>query len=316
MEIQKLNNNNIEEIRSIYNSFVNKATEDYLFEISPLNFDNFKDNFLNGFIKGYYSKDINSNGFLLYSDMLNQAIEITIIHTENTNQSFEIKKALLEKFLFDIKQIFNNKTISYPMLGIQNDFKDEITKLGFTPVSEMIVELNFENLTNDLELTQLAENYKILPWNDVYLQDIVKIIQEEFSKLNDVKFDPRFKTIDGTKSIINEIVKSYYGDFDPRYTSVLFDRDKLAGCCFVNFTTHEIANIPIIALAKEYKNQGLGSRLLQHAINLLKNDITSNKISAKWLNATCDADNLPAVKAYLKTGFKKTAYYTHACKEI
>ena len=45
MEVTRLTSDNIEEIRSLYNSFETRAKEDYLFELPPLDFDSFKDNF-------------------------------------------------------------------------------------------------------------------------------------------------------------------------------------------------------------------------------------------------------------------------------
>ena len=47
MEVTRLTSDNIEEIRSLYNSFETRAKEDYLFELPPLDFDSFKDNFSN-----------------------------------------------------------------------------------------------------------------------------------------------------------------------------------------------------------------------------------------------------------------------------
>jgi len=321
MEVARLTNNNIEEIRNLYNSFLLRAKEDYLFELPPLDFDSFKDNFSNNFIQGYYCKTDTPKAFLLYSDALNQAIEITLIFAVKEQENYIYQKALIEKFSQDMENKFKNKTISYPMLGIQNQFTQDITNLGYKPVGEMIVELDFHHqlskkILENFEQEQKPIGYEITNWKNAYIDEVSTIIHQEFSKLNDAKFDPRFRTFEGTKTIINEITQGLYGEFNPKYTTILLKDNQVAGCCLVNFTTNEIANIPLIALNSNYKKQGLGLFMLKNSANLLKQDIQAKNIQIKVLNATCDTENPPAIKAYRKAGFKEKTFYTHAYKEI
>lgn len=321
MEVARLTDNNIEEIRNLYNSFLLRAKEDYLFELPPLDFVSFKDNFANNFIKGYYCKTDTPKAFLLYSDTLNQAIEITLIYTVDEQENYLYQKALVEKFSQDMEKEFQNKVISYPMLGIQNQFTQDITNLGFKPIGEMVVEFDFSNqlskkILEDFKLENALEHYEITNWKNAYIDEVSAIIHAEFSKLNDAKFDPRFRTLDGTKTIINEIINGFYGEFNPKYTTILLKDKKVAGCCLVNFSTEEIANIPLIALNSNDKNQGLGLFMLKNSASILNQDIQNKTIKAKVLNATCDTENPPAIKSYRKAGFKEKTYYTHAYKEI
>ena len=91
MEISELNSENIEEIRDLYAAFTGKAQEDFLFELPPINFNDFKFNFTNGYIKGYICKTNEPEAFMLYSDSINQAIEITLIYVRDNNESYKIK---------------------------------------------------------------------------------------------------------------------------------------------------------------------------------------------------------------------------------
>ena len=322
MEVQRITTENIEEIRELYAAFTKSASADFLFELPPLDFNNFKANFCDNFLKGYFCKNNdNAEAFLLYTDNLNRAIEITLIYTKDTNDSYKIKTILLEKFLQDIKSNYDNKIISYPMLGIQNDFTQDITNLNFKLVGEMILEFNFFNTISQVVLVKsdiptIKSPYNIDKWQDIYFEDAAFTIKEEFSKLNDAKFDPRFLTIGGSKEILNCIINGYYGNFLPKITTVLKYEHKPIGYCFVNLTNSQIANIPIVVIEKKYQNLGLGGFMVKNSVNLLKNAIINDELDVKVINTTCDTENFPAIKCYRKIGFKEKSYYTHAYQKI
>ena len=321
MEISEINSQNIEEIRDLYAAFTNVAIEDFLFERPPINFNDFKTNFSSGYIKGYMCKTDGPEAFMLYTDSLNQAVEINIIYVRNNDESYKIKTAILEKFLADAKIKYSGKIISYPMLGTQNDFTPDITNLGFKIIGEMILEFNFFNTISQVVLAKasipsLPSPYNIDFWQDIYFDDAAQTIQEEFSKSNDAKFDPRFNSFEGTKNILQCITQNYYGKFLPKITTVLKYEHKPIGYCFVNLTTAEIANIPLIVLDRKHQKQSFGAFMLRNSVNLLKNSITADKLNTKIINVTCDTDNFSAVKSYRKIGFKEKTYYTHAYKAI
>jgi len=318
MEIYKLTKDNLEIIRYLYADFVEYAVSDYFFEAPPLPFDYFKENFSSGFIKGYVLTEEFPQAFLLYSDCLNQAVEISLLYTKEHEDDYKIRTAILEKFLFDAKHEYKGKIISYPMLGVQNNFVQDITNLGFNLVGEMIVEMDLLNpisaiFLNKVKTQEIIAPYSIDVWKDEYLDVASQIIQEEFAKLNDAKFDPRFLSVDGTKSIIKEITNGYYGDFNPVYTTVLLCDGVPAGFCFVNFTTNQIANIPLIAISNVHRMKGYGATMLRNSVNLVKKDIVRG---ITCINATCDTDNFPAARMYRKIGFVEKTYYAHAYANI
>lgn len=321
MEVKKVSNENIEEMRELYGSFATVAQTDFFFEIPPIGFNDFKANFEENFVKAYLCKSDIPEGFLLYSDNLTQGLEITLIYTGNNENSLEIQTALIKKFIEDAKENYRGKIISYPMLGVQNNFTQDITNLGFTPVGEAILEFNFNNTVSQVVLkksqtVELPENYTVDCWNDTYSDRAAQVIFEEFAKLNDAKFDSRFKTPAGSAQVLECITKGYYGEFLKNATTVLKYNDIPVGFCFTNLTTEEIANIPLLVLSEEHKHKGLGAYMLKNSVTTLNNAIINGNNAIKVINTTCDTGNFPAMNTYRKIGFKEKTYYTHAFMEV
>ena len=321
METIKITNENIEELRELYCSFISVAQTDFLFELPPISFPDIKANFAENFVKAYLCKSDLSEGFLLYSDTLTQGLEITLIYTKSQENALEVQTALIKKFIEDAKENYRGKVISYPMLGIQNNLTQDITNLGFTPIGEAILEFNFHNTVSQVVLSKsktvnLPDGYSIDSWNNTYSDVAATIIYEEFSKLNDAKFDPSFNTIDGARNVLDCITKGYYGDFLPFSTSVLKYNNKPVGFCFTNLTSSEIANIPLLVISEEHKKKGLGALILKNSVSILNNAIINNEFAINVINTTCDTENFPAMNTYRKIGFKEKTHYTHAFMQV
>ena len=207
------------------------------------------------------------------------------------------------------------------MLGIQNNFVEDITHFDFKLLGEMIVEFNFNNPISQVVLAKaniktLAPPYNMDKWQHIYFEDAAKTIFEEFSKSNDVLFDPRFASLEGTKEILECITQNQYGTFLAKHTTVLKYKEQPIGYCFVNLTSTDTANIPLLAISKEHQKLGLASVMLKNSLISLNDAITAEEIPAKLINATCDTENFPAIKSYRKVGFKEKNYYTHAYQRI
>ena len=321
MEVTPVTYDNIEEMRELYGSFVSVAQADFFFELPPIGFNDFKANFEENFVKAYICKSDIPEGFLLYSDTLTQGVEITLIFTLHKENSIEVQTELIKKFVKDAKEKYSGKIISYPMLGVQNNFTQEITNLGFTPVGEAILEFNFHNTVSQVVLKKsktvdLPEKYTVDSWNDIYSEKAAALILEEFSKLNDAKFDPRFKTLEGSNQVLECITKGYYGEFLKNATTVLKYNNEPIGFCFTNLTTDEIANVPLLVLSNEHKGKGLGTYMLKNSVTILNNAIINGDNAIKAINTTCDTGNFPAMNTYRKIGFKEKTYYTHAFMEV
>ena len=322
-KIVKINNTNLQDMEFAYLDFLISARRDYGFEITPLEFEDFKELTKLGAINTFalYEKNI-LKSFLIYNIILDTA-EITIIHTfaKDTNQ-IEKKKALI-KTLMDEESIKNCKIISYAMMGKQADFVKEIAMFGFEFVGQAIV--NFD-LTKDSisrrifdkvsHQFQLPESFKVVNWDDKYAKNIVDLIYLSFYEMQDKKFDSRFASKEGCEDILAKITENIYGNFLPQYTKILLQDGIPVGFCLINLTTDIIANVPLIGISPSIKFKKLGQTLLSLALKDIITATDKGLLPLLEINATVDTDNLPAINIYRKTGFKESVYYPQAYCEI
>ena len=116
--------------------------------------------------------------------------------------------------------------------------------------------------------------------------------------------------------VLECIIKGFYGEFLNNATTVLKYNDKPVGFCFVNLTSTETANVPLLVLSQEHKKKGLGALMLKNSVKILNNAIINNDYVVNVINTTCDTSNFPAMNTYRKIGFKEKTYYTHAFMKI
>jgi ribosomal protein S18 acetylase RimI-like enzyme len=312
--VKALDNNNIDEIKGLYENFLSRSLVDYKFEVQPLSFEDFKGNFKSGFIKGFYlEEDGTPECLLLYVDVINESIELNLIHCMNEKCLNEKRSEIVKIFTEHVKKNSDKKVISYPMLGIQDTFVQNIAYFGYKFVGQAIVEFNFKNpvCLKILEKSQtagLSENYTIDSWKDIYFDETAQVIHEQFKNASDSFFDPRFKTLEGSKNIVTNIIENIYGIFLSDATTVLKFNDKICGVCFANMITAIEANIPLVAIKKPHNHKGFGAMLLKHTVNKLKRE----RERLLSVNATTDTDNYPAMRMYRKVGFKEIHNYPHA----
>ena len=234
------------------------------------------------------------------------------------------RQVLLNKFIELNKSLMEEKITTYPMLGIQNDFAQEIVLYDFKLTGIVVMRFFFNSprcvgILQKLPLVteQLPYDYSIVEWDSYYhLTDSYNIIYESFKDSNDALFDPRFKTKKGVKDIINKITKNVYGDFIPQATKILLHRNKPVGICFVNITGGDIANVPLVGLYKDHQGKGLGKVLLQAAVNELHHLVLKGDLHLSEINVSTDTDNHSAVRMYRHVGFKEDYCYTQAYTEI
>ena len=111
-----------------------------------------------------------------------------------------------------------DKIVCYPMLGSQKKLIGDIARYGFKFVGIAVLRfmMSGTNSRDILKITQLSPldgEYKLVDWQDKYFEDAVEVVQEGFEDSADALFDPRFKTIEGTRDIITKIVKNIYAEF-------------------------------------------------------------------------------------------------------
>jgi len=302
----------------VYNDFKMRAANDYNFELAPLEYEDFLKSVNDGLIKCIilFEQDI-PTGFLSYTTLINEAVELNIIHVIQGENTSKKRFALLCKFMEEIKEIKGSRIISYPLLGVQEELIPFLDELNFKTVNQSVMVFDFYNIDtiNSLcrePLRPIKHGYKTENWKDDYLYDTVKIVNDAFKDMSDAKFDSRFLTEQGTQDIILKITQEFYGKFLPEITKVLIYHEKVIGICFVNLTNSHIANIPLVAVNKNYRGKSFGKLLLKEAVTDLSRLVITGKMTLSEINASCDSDNKPAYNMYLGTGFKESYSYKHA----
>ena len=305
----------------IYNDFKNKAKVDYQFELEPLEYEDFikaiDENLLHCI--ALLENDI-PTGFLAYTTSISEGIELNMIHflgKDDKNLKFKI---LMEKFLELTAQERKRKVICYPLLGAQSAFVSEISKFGFKFIGQAVLRLKMgdkqsERILENVKLSPLLSPYKITGWQEDYQQQVIELILETFKDTADALFDSRFRNYNGVEDIINKIIENIYGEFLQNNTSVLLCEDRVCGIAFANLTTPEIANIPLVGIAKKHRGKGFSKHLLQRTVRSIVDDSKIGENKCTEINVTTETNNYRALKMYRQVGFKEDYCYPQAYLE-
>lgn len=302
----------------VYNDFRVAAVENYKFELEPLSYDDFIEAIEKGLIQCIILLENRiPTAFLAYTTMISEAIELNVIHCLGDEDLTSKRKVLLEKFLEYTEEERKQQIVCYPMIGSQGDFVSDISQYGFKFIGLAVLRFifgnsNCESILNNAVLKEKKAGYEITTWKDEYLEEAIEIVHSAFKNTSDALFDPRFKTLEGTRDILTKITNSTYGEFLPECVSVLLFENKLCGFCFVNITDGKIANVPIFAIEPEHQGQGLSKHLLKSSILALMDLIKSNKRNFTEINTTTETDNYQALKMYRHIGFKEDYCYPQA----
>ena len=302
----------------VYNDFKNAAFQEYKFELEPLNYNEFIESVKKELVKCVVLLENKiPTAFLVYTTVISEAVELNIIHCLGDEDLVGKRKALLEKFLEETEAERKEKIVCYPMLGKQADFTGDIAHYGFKFVGLAVLRFkmhnsNSESILKNMKLSEKDSRYEITTWRNEYFEDAIQIIHEAFKESSDALFDPRFKSLDGTRDIIEKIVQNIYGDFLPDATSVLLYDGRPCGFCFVNITGGKIANIPLVAITKEHQGKGLSKHILKQSVKTLLDWAKSDETQILEVNTCTETNNYQALKMYRHVGFKEDYSYPQA----
>ncbi len=306
----------------VYSDFRVAAINEYKFELEPLSYEDFISSIEKGLIKCIVlSENKFPTAFLVYTTVISEAIELNVIHCLGDDDLIEKRRVLLEKFLEETEELRKEKIVCYPMLGSQGDFTADIAKYGFKFVGLAVLRFVMQNASsktifNTLELPELDTNYEIKPWSEDYIEEAVAITNRAFIDTTDALFDPRFKTPEGTRDVLENITNGTYGEFLPESTSVLMYCGKPCGFCFTNLTGGRIANIPIFAIDKPFQGKGLSKYLLKTSIQKMLDWVENGEKDIEELNTTTETNNFQALKMYRGVGFKEDYSYAQSYTTI
>ncbi len=308
--------------KGVYSDFANKAISEYKFELPPLPFEEFVDAVAEGLIKCLvlYENEF-PTAFLVYTTAISESIELNMIHCLGNEDLIDKRKALLEEFLIRTKDLRRKSVVCYPMMGSQSDFTGDIAHYGFRFIGLAVLRflMNDEQsklIYDNVELSHIGYQIRVAPWDNSYKKEAVKVIHQNFKETSDALFDTRFKSLQGTEDIIDKIINNIYGEFLPQATSVLLHLEKPVGFAFTNVTGGRIANIPLVAINKEYRGKGYSEHLLKRSLGVIKTWVDNGAHDFTEVNVTTETDNYGALKMYRNVGFKEDYSYTQAYMPI
>lgn len=314
-EARLLTSNDYKAFATVYNDFRDRAVTEYNFELEPLDFEGFTDAVEKNLIDCLVLYDNTIPvAFLVYTTAISEAIELNIIHSFKMENMVERAMYLIKKFLELTKAERLDKIVCYPMLGSQKNLIGDIARYGFKFVGIAVLRFmmagtNSREILKTTQLSQLDNEYKLVDWQDKYFEDAVEVVQEGFETSADALFDPRFKTIEGTRDIISKIVKNIYAEFLPEATTVMLYNNIPVGFCFMNLTGGRIANIPIVSIRKEHQGKGLSKHMLKKSVEKLIEMADNGIKPITEVNTTTETNNFQALKMYRHLGFKEDYNY-------
>ena len=299
----------------LYEDFRSKAATEYNFELEPLDYEGFLDALDKDLIKGIvlYDND-EAAAFLVYTTAISEAIELNIIHSK-TKENFDVMaRELLEKFIDVTETLRREKIVCYPMLGAQKDLISTIAKLGFRFVGIEVLRFRFDKpasqeIFDRARVVKQPEGYEVISWDASYFEDAVRVIHEAFKDSSDALFDPRFTTLEGTRSILDKIVNNVYAEFMPNSTSILLYEGKAVGFAFMNLTGGTIVNIPLVGVLQEHQGKGLSTIMLKHSMDYVIRAVNVYGIKIAEINTTTETNNLQALRLYKNLGFLEDYSY-------
>ena len=316
-EVQPITSNLYKIFQGVYTDFKSKAISEYMFELPPLEYDEFIDAIDKNYMKGIVLLENHiPTAFLLYTLAISEGVELNLIHCLGDEDVVTKRKLLVEKFLELTKKERKDKVVCYPMIGPQSDFACDISFFGFKFVGLAVLRFLFntqtsENILRSVNLNPLEDSYDIQKWDDVYFEDVVRIINSTFKTASDALFDPRYKTLDGTRDILDKIVQNVYGEFLSDASYILLCNKRPCGVCLANING-TIANIPLVGIEKEHQGKGISKHLVKRTTDTVLGWAKSGERNITELNVTSETNNIPALKMYRHTGFKEDYTYPQA----
>lgn len=315
--IERITVENVGKVKELYEDFRTKATTEYEYGNTPVEFSLFIEDIQNKTLEGFVAFNGSvAAGILIYTLDKYGVIEINVIHPAEEKDETAVRSAILQELVAYLQERQDWNVISYPMLGRQETFVRDIALLNFKFVGQSIVRFDFQSpialrVFRNSVIPELGD-YKLSIWNENYREEAIQLINNSFKNTKNTNFDPRFATYDGSSEVVEMIVSGQYGEFLPEHCRLLLLEGNLEGLCLAVKLTDSIVNVPLVAVKKNIRNKGLGKLLLKSVVGSFIRLIAEKKIALTEINATADTDNYPAVRMYRAIGFNEAYLYAHA----
>lgn len=178
-------------------------------------------------------------------------------------------------------------------------------------VAEKLKELGFKHFfrsvmvaTNALDIQNnlpVPDGYRLVKWDDRYLNDSTKIIFKANAGTIDQEIIPEYTTYERTVEFVRGI--RYHGggaSFNTEASLIALKDKKACGVVLLTSTDDGVGYIPEIAVAEAHRGKGIGKALLYRALT------TAFSSKIKQVKLTVTGSNKAAVSLYKAVGFRVT----------
>lgn len=148
---------------------------------------------------------------------------------------------------------------------------------------------------------KLPPEISLAPWTPQDYQAAGELIQAAYAGHTDSEINDQYRSLHGALRFLHNIVRfPGCGVFEPAYSWVLRDRQtrQLVGLVLASRVGADVAHITQFCIAPQYRAHGLGSVLLVHTLEALRD------AGFKAITLTVTEANDPAVRLYKRMGFR------------
>jgi GNAT superfamily N-acetyltransferase len=323
IQVHKLEARNTGRLQALYRRFSDRAAQDYGWTHAPIDFDTLtfalRQNIMSGYFLTLNDPASEPVGLMLYRLEEHRALEVNLIYLESQIPGKAALDVLMPRFVQDACKIDGWDVVSYALLGVQADFVLTLPWYGFLPVGQTIFKFDMLNVLSvqvfkKQAFPPLAPEYRILSWKDAGgspPHPLAACIYEAFHQTVDTLWDPRFRSVEGCRSVVDLLISGAMGSLLPEATQLAFEGNDLVGFCFFLKSDKTSVNVPLVGINPQAKGLGLGSRMLWQGINRLMASALDSRTDFFSVDATTDTDNFPAIKMYRRLGFNEEQNYPH-----
>lgn len=180
------------------------------------------------------------------------------------------------------------------------EFRKAAMDIGFVEVERKSMVRGFEG--GPIHSENSYNGVNILPWCADYLDSVCRIMCDAAIPVDKVVY-PLFASYTGSRKLLLSILQDKHGTFLPEHSFIASIQGKIVGFVISSLMADGSILILDIAVAKEYRRMGIGSRMLEYLIG--KRAVTGNG----QIVLAVTSQNHDAIRLYRRMGFREVSTF-------
>lgn len=222
--------------------------------------------------------------------------------TNNEEQSLYITDALLRKLLDLLLHSPGIARIESQLLLYESGQMDSgFLDARFAGHPRLFMELDVTRSIRPSPMNAQDDGIELIPWSSLYYQAAGELIHAAYRHHVDAEINDQYCSLHGSLRFLHNIVRfPGCGVFEEHQSWLLREKanGRLAGMLLCSRVAPEVAHITQLCVSPSQRGRGLGKRLLNHAIESLRESGTDS------ITLTVTESNHPAVTLYEEFGFQ------------